>query len=58
MTARIRQAGQAVPEYLLACAVLVIALLLPWNGEASVLAQLMSTVRGYLRMHVFVLSLI
>ena len=57
MAAPSRQAGQALPEYLLACGVLVVALLLPWNGEASVLVQVMSALRGYLRMSVFLLSL-
>lgn len=58
MTRRKRQFGQAMPEYLLACGVLIVVLLLPWNGEASVLAQLMSALRGYLRMAIFLLSLI
>ena len=58
MTGRKWQYGQAMPEYLLACGVLIVVLLLPWNGEASVLAQLMSALRGYLRMAIFLLSLI
>lgn len=52
-----RHAGQAMPEYLLACGVLVAALLLPWNGEASVVAQLASALRGHLRMSLYLLSL-
>lgn len=57
MTGRPRHAGQAMPEYLLACGVLVAALILPWNGEASVMAQLATALRGYLRMSLYLLSL-
>ena len=57
MTRHAREAGQAMPEYLIACAVLVVALLLPWNGQASVLAQLAASLRGYVRTAVYLVSL-
>lgn len=57
MTRRWRETGQAMPEYLIACAVLVVALLLPWNGQSSVLAQLAAALRGHVRTAVYLLSL-
>lgn len=49
--------GQAMAEYLLGCAVLVIALLLPWNDGRSVMAELLAAVRGHLRMGMYLMSL-
>jgi Flp pilus assembly pilin Flp len=49
--------GQALIEYALCCAVLVVALLVPWGGDDPVVVQLARALRGYFRGISFLLSI-
>jgi hypothetical protein len=44
-------------EYLIGCATLVIALLVPWDGTSTVLAQLVAALRAQVRTGLFLLAL-
>jgi hypothetical protein len=47
-----RHHGQAMLEYLWVCAVLVLALLIPWSGDSSPAQQLLEAIVD--RIHVFI----
>jgi hypothetical protein len=49
--------GHALVEFTVCCAVLVIALLVPWEGNAPVIDQLARTMGTYLRVLTFLLSI-
>jgi len=49
--------GQALVEFSICCAALVVALLVPWNGEAPVINQLALALGTYLRVLTFLLSI-
>ena len=52
-----REKGQSLAEYLGCCAVLVLALLLPYDGESAVVTQLAQALVDYVRGLTFLLSL-
>lgn len=49
--------GQAMVEFAICCAALVIALLIPWNGDLPVINQLAQAMGTYLRVLTFLLSI-
>ncbi len=52
-----REKGQSLAEYLGCCALLVLVLLLPYDGESAVVTQLAQAVGQYVRGISFLLSL-
>lgn len=54
---RPKSSGQALVEFSICCAVLVVALLVPWNGDAPVINQLAQALGTYLRVLTFLLSI-
>ena len=53
----VREKGQSLAEYLGCCAVLVLALLLPYDGESAVVTQLAQALVDSVRGLTFLLSL-
>jgi hypothetical protein len=49
--------GHVLVEFTVCCAMLVIALLVPWEGDASVIDQLARSMGTYLRVLTFLLSI-
>ena len=52
-----RQGGQVISEYSIAMFALLVALFVPWNGEASAVATFLNSVRAYHTQASFPLSL-
>lgn len=50
--------GQVLPEYALACAVLALALFVPWNGQRAIAVELAASLFEYLRGVSFVTSIL
>lgn len=57
MTRRRAMSGQSLVEFALCCGVMVIALLVPWNGGASVMTQLARALGTWFRVLTFLLSI-
>ena len=52
-----RMTGQSSTGYIIATAVLVLALFFPWNGEPSVMVQFLNAVRDLYSNDTYVISL-